>query len=129
MRRPVLLPPDQIGEVTAFWQFLGLTPTQTSVRGEQQGRTIDIEQKFSSRSSTLKRQYEQAAKDQDRTKQAELRRQWLDLQAARVRNGYPRKPMSELTRAPQEQRKRELQTARGVQFTTQSRGFVETLPE
>jgi hypothetical protein len=126
-RGDVLLPPDQIGEVTAFWQFLGLTPTQTSVRGEQQGRTIDIEQKFSSRSSTLKRQYEQAAKDQDRTKQAELRRQWLDLQAARVRNGYPRKPMSELTRAPQEQRKRERQTSEGVPFTDSSRRFVERI--
>jgi hypothetical protein len=128
-RGDVLLPPDQIGEVTAFWQFLGLTPTQTSVRGEQQGRTIDIEQKFSSRSSTLKRQYEQAAKDQDRTKQAELRRQWLDLQAARVRNGYPRKPMSELTRAPQEQRKRERQTSEGVPFTDSSRRFVERITE
>jgi hypothetical protein len=125
----VLLPPDQIGEVTAFWQSLGLTPTQTSVRGEKQGRVIELEQQFSSRSSTLKRQYSEAAKDRDRTKQAELRRQWLDLQAARVRNGYPRKPMTELTTAPQEQRKREQQISEGVPFTDSSRRFVERITE
>jgi hypothetical protein len=123
----VLLPPDQIGEVTAFWQALGLTPTQTSVRGEKQGRVIELEQKFSGRSSSLKRAYSEAAKDRNTARMAELRADWRNLQEARVRNGYPRRPISDLLRAPQEQRKRERQVAEGVPFTESSRRFVERI--
>jgi hypothetical protein len=122
-----LLSADQIGEVTAFWQSIGLTPTQTSVRGEKQGRVIELEQKFSGRSSSLKRAYSEAAKARDTARMAELRADWRNLQEARVRNGYPRKPISELLRAPQEQRKRERQVVEGVPFTESSRRFVERI--
>jgi hypothetical protein len=125
----ITLKADEITALDQMLQALGLPPTKIT---EQQFRTrskIEAEQFFTQRTTELKRKYALAYRQNDSQSMQEAREAWRRMQDARASIGFKRQPLSNLLRSPQEQRKRELQTARGVQFTTQSRGFVETLPE
>ena len=63
----------------------------------------------------------------DLEKMAELRKDFMELQAAKQRNGFKRQPLSELLRAPREQRKRERKTIDGVQYNRGNRRFAQRL--
>jgi hypothetical protein len=52
---------------------------------------------------------------------------WQTIQAARRRLGYKPQPLSDLFKAPKEQRDRERDTRGGVQFRKSNEGFTEQL--
>jgi len=81
------------------------------------------------RTSDLKRQYSEAYRSNDRTAMAEARDSWMNLQASRRRNGYDAKPLSDLLKAPNEQRKREAGVTGGVTHTRANEGMVKSLQE
>jgi hypothetical protein len=49
----------------------------------------------------------------------------MDLQAAKKAAGFAPAPLSDLVRSPQEQAKRERQTAGGVKFDRRSQGYAQ----
>jgi hypothetical protein len=85
-----------------------------------------MNENFQERTTRVKNDYAKAVREKDTDAMAEARQAWTKLQEARVRNGYTKQPMSNLLKAPQEQSKREKNTAGGVAFNKQNRGFVES---
>lgn len=125
----VTLSADEITGLDAMLVALGLPTTKLT---EQQFRTrtkIQFEQFFDGRTSDIKKAYAKAYRSNDAVGMAEAREDWKNLQDAKVREGFKRQPLSNLLKAPREQRKRERQTAGGVQFDTASRRFVRELPQ
>ncbi len=125
----VLLPPDQVDSLGSIFQALGIPSVQQQVVYERQQRTRDMDQRFQDRSTRIKNDYVKASREGDTEAMSEAREAWAKLQEARKRNGYTVQPMSNLLRAPQEQRKREQNTAGGVQFNKANRRAVEEQAE
>jgi hypothetical protein len=122
----LMLSPEEISYWEALWQGLGVQSVQKSVVYEQQQRVRNMDENFRERTTRVKNDYAKAVREKDTDAMAEARQAWTKLQEARVRNGYTKQPMSNLLKAPQEQSKREKNTAGGVAFNKQNRGFVES---
>ena len=128
-RGDTLLPADEVSAVEAAIQAIGLSPTKTSVRSQKQGQVIEMDNRLKERTTRIKNDYVKASRANDAAGMREAREAWSRLQDTRVKNGYNRRPLSDLLKAPQEQRKRERNTAGGVQFNSSNRRFVEELSE
>jgi len=124
----VSLSADEILFVDAMFQALGLPTTKLTERQFRTGVVIRTEEFFDKRTAEIKRNYTKAYRENDVEANAEARDAWKRVQDARVASGFTRQPLSNLLKAPQEQRKRERQTAGGVQYTQANRRFVESLP-
>lgn len=122
----LMLSPEEISYWETLWQGLGVQSVQKSVVYEQQQRVRNMDDNFQERTTRVKNDYAKAVRQKDTEAMAEARQAWTKLQEARVRNGYTKQPMSSLLKAPQEQSKREKNTAGGVAFNKQNRGFVES---
>lgn len=125
----VVMSPEEIGFMDATLQAVGLPTTTMTERQYRQGQTIKYDQFYNERSKELKNQYARATRDNDAAEMADLREKWMNLQQSRVKNGYDRKPLSELLKAPREQMKRERSVVAGVETKKSNRGFVRTLTE
>jgi hypothetical protein len=125
----VVLPPEELNALELAWQAIGLPPTQMTTMYEKQNRVRDIETRFRERTTSIKNAYTKAVRQGDSRAAAKAREDWMKLQDARVRVGLNRQPVSNLLKAPQEQAKRERETAGGVQFTRGTRGLVEDVVE
>lgn len=124
----VSLSADEISFADAMFQALGLPTTKLTERQFRTGVVIRTEEFFDKRTAEIKRNYTKAYRENDVEAIAEARDAWKRVQDARVASGFTRQPLSNLLKAPQEQRKRERQTAGGVQYTQANRRFVESLP-
>ncbi len=122
----LLLSPEEMSWAGTFWNSLGLQSSQKSVVYEQQQRVRAMDQNFQDRSTRIRNDYVKAARERDSEAMAEARQDWARLQEARARNGYTKQPLSSLLKAPQEQAKRERNTAGGVQFNRNNAGFVRS---
>ena len=69
----------------------------------------------------------EAFKDRDQAALAEVRQEWMALQAERVKQGFKRENMTALTQAPMAQQKRERNTIHGLQSTQTNKKFVESI--
>lgn len=125
----VVMSPEDIGFADAALQAAGLPTTTLTERQYRQGQTIKYDQFYNERSKELKNGYARATRANDVAQMAELRDQWMNLQQSRVKNGYDRKPLSELLKAPREQMKRERAVVNGVETKKSNRGFVRSLTE
>ncbi len=95
---------------------LGIPATEINKIKWTRGQQFELEQWFSSKSGELRRDYVRAYKDRDSAKMEEIRSEWRELQDSKDRvrpffNGsrevLKRQSVSELYKAPAEQRKRE----------------------
>jgi hypothetical protein len=124
----VILSADDVGEVSALWQAIGVSPVKTSVVYEQQRAFASQTDKLTARTTEIKQDYAKAYRAKDSEDMATARAEWNQLQDTRRSLGYPRQPMSDLLKAPMEQRKREKATVEGIQYTkgtrTAARQFV-----
>jgi hypothetical protein len=125
----VVMSPEEIGFMDNALQAVGLPTTTMTERQYRQGQTIKYDQFYNERSKELKNQYARATRDNDAAEMADLRDKWMSLQQSRVKNGYDRKPLSELLKAPREQMKRERGVVGGVETKKANRGFVRGLTE
>lgn len=128
MTRPngdVLLPAEDVSEVEALLQAIGIVPADQSVVYERRSRAYEMGQNFQDRATRVKNDYVRAVKEQDREAMAEAREAWQKLQSARRDNGFKPQPMSTLMKAPQEQRRRERDTVGGVQYNRNNQEFAE----
>jgi hypothetical protein len=125
----VTLSPDELSSLQIFMTALGLPSTKLTEQQFDVGSKIEAEKFFDERTTKLKRKYAKAYRDNDRATMQEARDEWKSLQDSRVSMGFSRQPISNLLRSPQEQRKRERETRGGVQFTRETRGFVQDITE
>jgi hypothetical protein len=118
--------PEEITLLDTLGQAIGLPTNKITDRQFRQGALIETEQNLKDRSSTLKKEYTRAYKSGNFAGSQQARDEWRTLQETRRRYGFNVQPMSALLKAPQEQAKRERDTARGIQFRAGNRGFVES---
>jgi len=128
-RGDVLLPASEVSAVESFYQALGLQPVDQAVRSEKQGQLIKLEQKFKDRSTQLKKEYTKAFRNGDKEAMKEARDGWMKLQTSRTTEGFTRRPLSDLLKAPRDQAKRERDTEGGIQYNRSNRRFVESLTD
>ena len=125
----VLIPASEISTMDSIFQGLGVSPVQQTVTYERTNAVKALTENFQARTTEIKNQYTKADRNQDLEAKAEAREAWKKLQDARVRNGLERKPLSDLLKAPAEQRKREKETAGGVQYTKATKKLAQQYSE
>jgi hypothetical protein len=119
--------PEELGAATAIVAGLGFTPEILSKRWASQRTVKSYEKTFDRRTSEIKRAYREAVDSGSRKEIRQARQEWLDLQDAKRSAGVRPSPMTELVKAPGEQRKRERQTTGGVKWDRGTRGLVENV--
>ena len=123
----VLIKPEDVSAYDATLQALGLPTTNITDQYKKNQVRAETVEFYNDKTSALKKKYIEAYKDGDAQKMGELRKEFMELQAAKHRNGFKRQPMSDLLRAPREQRKRERKTIDGVQYNRGNRRFAQKL--
>jgi hypothetical protein len=123
----VLIKPEDVTAFDSAMQALGVPTTKITdqyKKNEVRAETIEF---YNNKTASIKARYVNAYKDGDTEKMTELRKDFMELQAAKQRNGFKRQPLSELLKAPREQRKRERKTIDGVQYNRGNRRFAQKL--
>jgi hypothetical protein len=117
--------PEEITLWDTALKTVGIRTESDSVRQMAQAKKYEFEQFFNGRTHELKNDYAKAYKAGDYDAMAEVRDHWMEMQGFKREYGFKVQPISNLLKAPAEQRKREKETANGVQFNSRNKGFVE----
>ena len=125
----VILPDSEVSALDTVFTALGVPVVQQAVTYERQNRLRDITQNFTERTTRIKNDYTKAVREKDTEAMAEARTAWTKLQQTRQRNGLKPQPVSNLLKAPQEQREREKRTVGGVQYREGQRKLAESIVE
>jgi hypothetical protein len=125
----VVLPASEISTMDSLFQAIGISPVQQTVTYERQNTVKALTQNFQARTTEIKNQYAKADRQGDLEAKTQAREDWKKLQDARVRNGLDRKPLSDLLKAPAEQRKREKETAGGIPYTKATKKLAQQYSE
>ena len=126
-RGDVLITPDELSIMEGIMQGIGFPTTTLTERGRTAGLKYQIEQFYKGRSDKLTREFIAAHKANDTGAMAEVRKAWMETQAARRSLGMKPQPVSQLVRAAAAQQQRERNTVGGIQYTKANRQFVEHL--
>lgn len=106
---------------------LGFTPEKVGKRWQKQAVKTSYEGQYEKRTGEIKKRYAQASKARDSAAIRSLRKEWIDLQTKKRKEGLATSPLSALLRAPKEQAKREKDTAGGVKYDKGSKTFVRSV--
>lgn len=117
----IILPPDEVSSLDTVFQAIGIQPVKQTVTYERQTLMKETTQNFNERTTKIKNDYVKAAREGDSEAQGAAREAWKKLQEVKKREGVNTSPLSELLKAPAEQRKREKMTVGGVQYTKGTR--------
>jgi hypothetical protein len=123
----IILPPDEVSAMDTLFQAIGVQPVEQTVTYERQNLMKATTQNFTERTTRIKNDYVKAARAGDTEGQAEAREAWKKLQDVKRREGVNVSPLSDLLKAPAEQRKREKMTVGGVQYTKGTRKLAEEI--
>lgn len=126
-RGDVVMKPEEIGFFDDVFQALGLPTTTMTDRQWATGVLSNKDHYFKEQASKIKHDYVEATRSGEGV--AEARQAWMELQAARVRQGFERQKMSDLTNAPKEQAKRERNVVDGIQFTKTNQAAAKMISE
>lgn len=125
----MVMSPDEVTWVDGLFQAAGLPTSTLTERNFRSSAEYKASKFFDEKSSEIKRSYVEAFQDNDTEAMAEARQDWLDMQATRRRLGMTVQPLSQLIKAPQEQRKRERAAVGGVATDRETQGFVRQFTE
>jgi hypothetical protein len=125
----VVLPDSEISAIDTVMTGLGVPAVKQAVTYERQNRMRDLTENFQDRTTKIKNDYTKAVRERDTEAMAEARAAWTKLQQTRQRNGLTPQPVSNLLKAPQEQRAREQRTVGGVQYREGQRKLAESVAE
>ena len=125
----VVLPDSEISALDTVFTALGVPAVEQTVTFERQNRMRDLTKNFSDRTTRIKNDYAKAVREKDTAAMAEARTAWTKLQQARQRNGLTPQPVSNLLKAPQEQKAREQRTVGGVAYREGQRKLAESVAE
>jgi hypothetical protein len=123
----VILPDSEIGAIDTVLTAFGVPAVQQAVTYERQNRMRDVTKNFTERTTRIKNDYAKAVRERDTGAMAEARAAWTKLQQARQRNGLTPQPVSNLLKAPQEQKAREQRTVGGVAYREGQRKLAESI--
>ncbi len=123
----VILPDSEIGAIDTVLTALGVPAVKQAVTYERQNRMRDITENFTDRTTRIKNDYAKAVREKDTEGMAEARAAWTKLQQARQRNGLKPQPVSNLLKAPQEQKAREQRTVGGVAYREGQKKLAESV--
>jgi hypothetical protein len=121
----VILPDSEISSLDTVFTALGVPAVEQTVTYERQNRMRDLTKNFQDRTTRIKNDYAKAVREKDTAAMAEARTAWTKLQQARQRNGLTPQPVSNLLKAPQEQKAREQRTVGGVAYREGQRKLAE----
>ena len=124
-RGDVLVSADEIGTFETFAKMIGFPTSAGAERRFDRQIAFDNKEAFESKASRIKNEYARAVRGNDSDARRQAIEKWQRLQNSRREAGFKPQPLSTLMKAPQEQAKRERNTAGGVQFNTQNRQFVQ----
>lgn len=125
----VVLPASEVSAMDSLFQAIGISPVKQTVTYERQNAVKALTQNFQDRTTELKNRYTKADRRNDNAAKAEIRAEWNKLQEAKARNGVPRTPLSNLLKAPMEQRKRERETVGGIPYNKATRNLAKQYSE
>ena len=125
----VVLPADEVSAISAVLTGLGVPSVKETVVYEKQNRMRDLTSNFQDRTTRIKNDYAKAVRENDGEAKQEAREAWQKLQRTRQQNGLKPQPLSNLLKAPQEQREREKQTVGGVTYRQGQRRLAESVAE
>lgn len=123
-RGDVLVSADEISNWESFAKVIGWPTSNVSERRFDRQVAYDNKEAFENKASKLKNEYSRAVRENDAEARRSAIEKWQRLQKSRREAGFQPQPLSALMKAPQQQRQRERNTAGGVQFNRQNRGFV-----
>lgn len=125
----VILPDSEISTLDTVFTALGVPVAEQTVTYERQNRMRDVTKNFTERTTRIKNDYAKAVREKDTAAMAEARTAWTKLQQTRQRNGLTPQPVSNLLKAPQEQKAREQRTVGGVAYREGQRKLAESIAE
>lgn len=125
----VMMEPDEVSFATTVMQAMGLQTKQLTDRTFDQKVVSEFEQFYKDKTSRLTEKYARASKKGDSEEMAKVREQWMELQDARMRNGFPRQPLSTLLKAPVAQARRERQVVNHTGASRNTRQLAEELDD
>jgi hypothetical protein len=125
----VILPDSEIGAIDTVLTGLGVPAVKQAVTYERQNRMRDVTENFNDRTTRIKNDYAKAVREKDTAAMAEARAAWTKLQQTRQRNGLKPQPVSNLLKAPQEQKAREQRTVGGVSYRQGQQKLAESIAE
>lgn len=120
----LLMGPEEFTGLIVLAQSLGLRTGKVADIQKRTGQVIEFDKYYKNRTSEITHRYTEAAKDGDSEEMYGLRDEFRALQDSKRRNGIKPQPITNLTQAVKEQRKRERGTVEGVQTTKDTRRFV-----
>ena len=120
----LLMDPEEFTGLIVLAQALGLRTGKVADIQKRTGQVIEFDRYYKSRTSEITHRYTKAAKEGDSEEMYRLRDEFRELQDSKRRNGIKPQPITNLTQAVKEQRKRERGTIEGVQTTKATRRFV-----
>lgn len=124
-RGDVLVSADEISTFESFAKLIGFPTSVGAERRFDRQVAYDNKEAFEGKSAKLKNEYTKAVRGNDSEARRAAIEKWQRLQKSRQEAGFKPQPLSILMKAPQEQAKRERNTAGGVQFNNQNRQFVQ----
>lgn len=123
----VALSPEDISFLDSALQAVGLPTNTIQERTYLAGAKFKADTFYKDRTTQLKKAYSEAFRDNDAETLREVREEWQSTQRTRRELGFSVQPLSELLKAPQEQRKREAGMVGGVGSNKSTVGFLETM--
>lgn len=123
-RGDVLVSAEEISNWESFAKVIGWPTSAVSERRFDRQVAYDNKEAFESKAAKIKNEYTRAVRSNDADGRRQAIEKWQRLQNSRREAGFKPQPLSTLMKAPQEQAKRERNTAGGVQFNRQNRQFV-----
>ena len=123
----IILPPDEVSGMDTFFQAIGVQPVKQAVTYERQTLIKETTQNFTERTTKIKNDYVKAARKGDSEAQGAAREAWKKLQEVKKREGVNTSPLSDLLKAPAEQKKREKMTVGGVQYTKGTKKLAQEI--
>lgn len=125
----VTMTPEDVGLWQAATKIVGLQPQAQADRSSRQNAAYRIEQSIREEGARIKADFNKARRAGDGAAAGEARAAWNEYQQKRQRVGLKKQPMSELLKAPEQQKKRERNTVGGVQYTPATQGLAQRLSE
>jgi hypothetical protein len=125
----VAMSAEEVGFLDSALQAVGLPTNTIQDRSYLVGAKFKADTFYKDRTTALKRAYTEAYRSNDSDALREAREDWQATQVARRGLGFQVQPLSDLLKAPQEQRKREAGMVGGVSSNKSNAGFLAAMTE
>jgi hypothetical protein len=121
----VVMSPEDISFLDMLSVAIGLPSNKITDRQFVQGVAIETDRFYKDRTGEIKRDYVKAVNAKDTASMAKARQEWVELQNVKDKQKLKRQPLSDLLKAPQEQKKREGSVEAGVPVSKSNKQYIK----